>query len=119
MNWYKQAQSVNDLNERTRINSQIRKLETIAVKLNYAAKLVYQTQRGARELIAPLTAHKTLSSYPIILDALAEADSAAMDSPQRFAEACFASIEEIGHRIVMLKKQRRALMHPDNSHKGL
>lgn len=109
MNWYKQAQadfSMSDFTDRNRINEKIRKLEGIAAMLSYASRLIHQTQRGARVLVQQAMSEKTLSSYPKVIEILAQADGVALDSPAKFSDYCLVSMDEIVRRAQNLKKQR-------------
>ena len=112
-NWYdkiKIAQEIPHIktfDDRNRLNSRIRHLEKLIGKLEYASKLIYQTQRGARGIVKGILADKRLSSFPSIKNVLAKADDAAMDSPRRFAGYCMTGSEEIIKRIGLLKKERK------------
>jgi len=119
MNWYKIAVTHEKFDDRNRLNRNIRKLESVVDRLRYAAKLVYQTQRGAQAFVKKVASEDVLASYPIILDGLYVANESALDSPQRFAEACYTSIEEIHFRISKLRKERRKIMDPSYIKKGL
>jgi len=120
MNWYTEAQSEDrTFDDRNRINRNIRTLEIISKKLFYAAKLVHQTQRGARKLVDEITREDILSSYPILTEALLVADNFALDSPIKFAEACYAGMDEIVIRIGKLKSERNKKEDPNAWKKGL
>lgn len=108
--WWKRAQfefgDISDFSDRNDQNERIRKLEEFSERLIYASKLVYQTSRGAREVVSSIRTSKTLSSFPSVIDVLSKADVVAMDSPVKFRELCLAAAEAIRQRIVILKTKR-------------
>lgn len=113
--WYKKSQKVFDENQsfkidnfsdRNLVNSRIESLIGIADMLDYCARLVYQTQRGARRVVAELRANKKISSFPIVIELLDKADNVAMDSPSKFADLCKQAAMELDRRISKLIELR-------------
>ena len=130
MNWYKTAQlsqnlvevqQIHNLQDRNRLNAKIHHLDKIRSILVYAAKLVHQTQRGARLVLQDVIADKRMSSYPKVKNVLNEANKVAMDSPNKFAKICKQGIFEVEDRIVALKVERKRYMDDEmgKSRKGL
>lgn len=107
MSWWKSAKELQNFEDRNIVNDGIHNLEDLAGYLTYAAELVYMTARGAREMVANVREHKTLSTYPDIKDALSEADRIALDSPKRFATYCQAAAQSILGVISDLEDQRK------------
>jgi len=114
--WYKQSQSffnedksfkIEDFKDRNLVNSQIKALEAMANTLDYCARLVYQTQRGARSVANQIKENKKISSFPVVIDFLVQADKVAMDSPIKFAELCKKAAFELDKRITNLIKLRK------------
>lgn len=113
--WYKKSQQMFDENQsfkidnfsdRNLVNSRIESLTGIADMLDYCARLVYQTQRGARGVVAELRANKKISSFPIVIELLEQADKVAMDSPSKFADLCKEAAIELDRRISKLVELR-------------
>jgi hypothetical protein len=113
--WYKKSQQIFDGNEsfkidnfsdRNLVNSRIQSLTGIADMLDYCARLVHQTQRGARGVVAQLRANKKISSFPIVIELLEQADKVAMDSPLKFADLCKKAAMELDRRISKLSELR-------------
>lgn len=105
MSWWKECQIENN-EDRNAQNSRIRKLRALSELLKYAAKLIYQTARGARALAGEIADHKTISSFPEIIDILSEADRIAIDSPQKFSWLCHRAAEIMDVKAVELEEER-------------
>lgn len=114
--WYKQCQQMFDkdqtfkienFKDRNLVNEQIKSLEVIANTLDYCSKLVYQTQRGARSVANKIKDNKKISSFPPVIELLAQADKVAMDSPAKFAELCIKAAKELDKRITKLVELRK------------
>jgi len=118
MNWYKIAIDISNLSDRNLVNARIHNLEKLAKMLEYASRLVHQTQRRARELVQNIMSDKRLSSFPNIKDILSSADKIALDSPNKFEDLCKSAVDEISVRIGDLKEERRKFTHCDDSKKG-
>lgn len=113
--WYRKSQQIFDENQsfkidnfsdRNLVNSRIESLTGIADMLDYCARLVYQTQRGARGVVAELRANKKISSFPLVVELLEQADKVAMDSPPKFADLCKEAAMELDRRISKLIELR-------------
>ena len=118
MNWYKTAIDISNLTDRNLVNARIHNLEKLAKMIEYASRLVHQTQRRARELLQNVMTDKRLSSYPQIKDILSSADKVALDSPNKFEDLCQRAVDEIGFRVGDLKEERRQFTHGDRPQKG-
>lgn len=114
--WYKQCQSffdedqsfkIENFQDRNLVNFQIKSLEAMANTLDYCARLVYQTQRGARSVANQIKDNKKISSFPTVIDLLSQADKVAMDSPVKFAELCKKASFELNKRIKRLFELRK------------
>lgn len=105
MHWWRLAK-IDSFEDRNHINERIVKLESLADTLRYAAKLIHQTQRGARKMVSMVKENKTLSVYESILDVLDAADRCAMDSPNKFALFCNHAAKVIEDKIVELEEAR-------------
>lgn len=113
--WYKKSQQmfddnqsfkIKDFSDRNLINSKIQSLRNASDLLDYCARLVYQTQRGARKVVADLRSDKKMSSFPNVIEILERADLVAMDSPSKFADLCKEASSEINRRIAKLIELR-------------
>ena len=107
MSWWKESQ-IENFDDRNSANTRIRKLIALSELLKYAAKLIYQTARGARALASEIADNKTLSSFPDVTDILIEADKIAIDSPQKFAILCHHAAEMLDARAQELEDERHA-----------
>lgn len=114
--WYKICQQIFDpeqsfkidnFSDRNLINARIKDLSDLADMLDYCARLVYQTQRGARNVASQIRNNKKVSSFPNVVDILDKADQLAMDSPSKFAELCKDAAFELDQRINKLKAMRK------------
>ena len=114
--WYKQCQSffdedqsfkIENFTDRNIANAQIKYLESMANTLDYCARLVYQTQRGARNVANQIKDNKKISSFPPVIELLTQADKVALDSPGKFAELCKKAAYELDKRIGRLKELRK------------
>ena len=103
----KEPPSVESFEDRNRVNASIKHLETIANDLEYLAKLVYQTARGARNMLKQIISHQRLSNYPPIQSILFKAYSQALDSPVDFSSSCKQASHEIQKIIKKLNKERK------------
>ncbi len=110
MSWYKVSQELQNFNDRNILNNKIIRLEKISNTLLYTAKLIYQTQRGARKIVSSIITDKTLSSFPEIINNLKEAEKIALDSPVKFADYCKIASEHINKRINKFIKDRKSFM---------
>lgn len=118
MNWYKTSIEISNFDDRNLVNARIHNLEKLAKLLEYASRLVHQTQRRARELVQGAIRDKRLSSFPVIKDILSSADKIALDSPNRFEDLCKRAVDEIKDRIDDLKVERHTFTHGDKPKKG-
>jgi hypothetical protein len=118
MNWFKVATIMSD-DDRNHANARIRKMIALSELLRYAAKLIYQTARGARALAAEVGSNKTISSFPQIVDILTEADQLAMDSPRKFADLCKQAAQLLEEAVVDIEDDRHAYVEGLGKHKGL
>lgn len=118
-NWYKQSQHITTFDERNRANARIHHLEKLSETLRYTADLVYMTQRGARSIVQKMLLDKRLSSFPDVIEFLAKADRAAMDSPRRFAEFVLKGASEMDRKVVRLKADRKNATKAGLPRKGL
>lgn len=105
MNWWKIAK-LNTYEDRNHINERIVKLETLANAIQKASLLIYQTQRGARRMIANIRDNKTLDVYEDIKNILSLADRLALDRPHEFKYLCFDAVKLLKNKIVELKEER-------------
>lgn len=105
MHWWRKAK-METYEDRNHINERIVKLQALVDTLKYAAKLVFQTQRGARKMVDAVRVNKTLDSYESIIDVLAKADKCAMDSPSKFALFCNQAAIVIQDKIAELEEAR-------------
>jgi len=105
MNWWKKAK-IETLEDRNHINERIMKLEVLSEVLRYAAKLVFQTARGARKMVQDIAKNKTVDPYEDIKLSLAAADKCAMDSPKKFALFCNEAASIIAGKISDLEDMR-------------
>lgn len=105
MNWWKLAR-IENFDDRNDVNLRIKKLIALAELLKYCAKLVYQTQRGAKALASNVASNKTLSSFPEVLDILTKADKVAMDNPQTFGDYCKEAAKILDEKRVDLEDER-------------
>jgi len=105
MHWWKKAK-IDSFEDRNHINERIVKLQTLADVLKYAAKLVHQTQRGARKMVDAIRENKTLASYESIIDVLSKADKCAMDSPSKFSLFCNHAAIIIQEKVAELEEER-------------
>jgi hypothetical protein len=87
MGWWTQAK-IDTFEDRNNVNERILKLEALVDVLRYAAKLVYQTARGARKMVADVADNKSIDSYEEVKMTLAAADKCAIDSPNKFSLFC-------------------------------
>jgi hypothetical protein len=114
---------IEDFSDRNIVNAQIRALEDISDLLRYCSQLVYQTQRGARGVVAKIRSNKKVSSFPIVIEILDQADSIALDSPARFADLCKSAAFELDQKVKKLIKLRNDFSHglldPSKPKKGL
>jgi hypothetical protein len=106
MGWWNEAK-LNTFDDRNRINTTIQKLVSVAETLKYAAKLIYQTARGARAMVKQIANSKVLSSFPDVVEVLETADRIALDSPKDFADYCHMAAEKLDERIVDLEEERK------------
>lgn len=105
MHWWRLAK-IDSYEDRNNVNERIVKLQALVDTLRYAAKLINQTQRGARKMVAKVRENKTLSSYDSIIDTLAQADKCAMDSPQKFSHFVNQAAKVIEDKISELEEER-------------
>lgn len=112
MSWYKRAQ-FNDFKDRNQFNGVIHKLHAFADTLRYAAKLIYMTGRGARQVAAEVAGDKALSSFPPIRDILAKADRLALDNPHKFAHFCEQAAEMLTAEAIELEEKRHEFLEGD------
>ena len=110
MSWWTRAK-IENYEDRNQVNATIHTLITFADTLKYAAKLIFQTARGARKMIAELSSNKTLSSFPEVVDLLDEADKIALDDPRKFADICKQAAIEIKNKIADLEEERTEFTH--------
>lgn len=106
MHWWKRAK-IDSFEDRNHINERIVKLQAMVDVLKYAAKLVHQTQRGARKMVSDIRESKTLASYDSIIDVLAKADMCAMDAPNKFELFCNHAAKVIEEKVAELEESRR------------
>jgi len=113
--WYKESQKMLDnedifpirnFSDRNIVNAQIKSLQDISGMLNYCSRLVYQTQRGARSVVSQIMSNKKVSSFPVVIQILNEADKIALDSPSKFASLCNEAAFEVTRRVGKLIKLR-------------
>lgn len=105
MNWWVFAK-IDSYEDRNNTNERIVKLQSLVDTLRYAAKLVNQTQRGARKMVQIIRENKTLASYDSIVDVLSQADKCAMDSPQKFSMFVNYAAHVIEEKIAELEDER-------------
>ena len=105
MHWWRLAK-IDSFEDRNQINERIVKLRALSETLRYAAKLVHQTQRGARKMVSDIRENKTLDSYESIIDVLAKADLCAMDSPNKFELFCNHAAQVIEDKVSELEDER-------------
>jgi hypothetical protein len=105
MGWWRRAKLEN-FEDRNRLNETSKKLISLAETLKYAAKLIYQTARGARAMVGQVAQNKVLTSFPDVVEMLDEADKVAIDSPQKFAEICKVAATELYNRVSELDEKR-------------
>ena len=99
MNWYfKKFSDVKNFEDKNRSNHSIKYLSEISDSLKYASQLVYQTGRGARNMVAQLSNHKVLSSYPDLVTKLKKVDRIAIDNPKSFGSIC----NEVAYQLDLL-----------------
>ncbi len=107
MNWYKFSFDMDSLFDRNVVNKQIAFFKSIADELNDLQKIVFQDATSARKSVSLIASNKKMSSFPVIVDVLLDADRVALDSPWRFAESCNIALDKINTRIRTLEKERR------------
>jgi len=108
MNWYKVSDfDIKDFDDRNIVNAKIRFLEMIEKYLQKLAKLVFQNGKLARSVNSQILNHKKISSYPIVIDLLSQADKIALDSPWKFADYCRTAAEELQIRVNDMKRKRK------------
>lgn len=107
MNWYKYAQRIVDFQDRTEVNDNIDSLEKIAETLAYAGLLVFQTARGAKNVVVQIANHKKLSTYDEIREMLHEAENIALDSPNRFRDVCHLASKKVLQKVRSLQLERK------------
>lgn len=105
MNWWRLAK-IDSYEDRNHVNERIVKLQALCDILRYAAKLVNQTQRGARRMVEQIRNNKSLASYESIIDVLSQADKCAMDSPQKFSLFVNHAAKVIEEKIAELEEER-------------
>jgi hypothetical protein len=110
MGWWKESQ-LDNFEDRNIVNEKIRELSALAELLSYASKLIYQTARGARGMVAQIAKSKVLSSYPGIKDILAKADNIAIDSPHKFSDYCKDAASRLKIEMVDLEDEREEFTH--------
>jgi len=106
MSWYKKALIEVNFEERNLINGKIGYLNEVAKTLAKIAKIVFQSASTAKQTNYDILNSKKMSSYNSIRDVLINADSAALDSPWRFAGFCIEAIDAIDHKLGELKEER-------------
>lgn len=106
MSWYKKALDMSDLEDRNIVNETISFFKDLDESLYGLSKFVFQNAKIARKANRELIDHKKLSSYPLIVEILREADIHALDSPWKFAELCKEASEEVNIRIRKLERER-------------
>lgn len=107
MSWWTSAK-LTDFEDRNITNDTIRELTALSELLKYAAKLIFQTARGARAMVMQISKNKVLSSYPGVKDILAKADRIAIDSPRKFAEHCKSAAERLLREVADLEDERES-----------
>lgn len=105
MHWWVLAK-IDSYEDRNNVNERIVKLQALVDILRYAAKLVNQTQRGARRMVEQIRNNKSLSSYESIIDVLSQADKCAMDSPKKFSLFVNHAAKVIEEKIAELEEER-------------
>lgn len=120
MHWWRFSK-IDSYEDRNNVNERIVKLQALVDTLRYAAKLVNQTQRGARKMVQIVRENKTLDSYDSIVDVLAQADKCAMDSPQKFALFVNYAARVIEDKVLELEEERKRFTEDTLPHrmKGL
>lgn len=120
MSWWTQAKEIEDFEDKNLVNNSIRQLTSIADNLDYASILVYQTARGARNIVAQLKDRKALSTYKEVRDMLLKADRYALDSPKKFSGVCQKASQKLRDLVAGLEEKREEFGHPSEKvKKGL
>ena len=99
---------IDTFEDRNQVNAKIRILIALAETLRYASKLIYQTARGARAMVAEVATNKTLSSFPEIINLLESADRVALDDPMGFGGICKQVATELYSEVADLEEEREA-----------
>lgn len=113
MNWYFKTitsqttpSQINSFEDRNQINKKIQDLKVLSERIRVAAKISYQTQRNAKNMLSEVGSHKRLSSFPLIVQMLNKATSIVLDSPKEAQRYAYAAADEIDVRISQLEGNR-------------
>jgi len=95
MNWYKIANPsrVNDLSE-------------ISEYIKYISEIVFQTGRGASNMLNQIIKNKKLSSFKDVLEILEIALKLYIDNPRKFSKLCMQSARKLDFHIKNLGKKK-------------
>jgi hypothetical protein len=111
-NWYKFARDYNitTLEDRNRINAQIRSLQDLSIMLSRLAKGGYQDMPEARKLVLTIIEHKKLSSFPKIKERLEEAYNVGLDNYNKFRDLCNSAIDSFYKEVKNMEEARRVFV---------
>jgi hypothetical protein len=114
MNWWRIAKLIDDFSDRNLVNDSVHRLEKVSETLLYCSELIFQTGRGARNMVLQIANSKIMSTYPEVVDVLFAADKVALDSPKKFAELCQAAATKLKSQADYLKDERSQFILEDN-----
>lgn len=114
MNWWKEAQLIQDFSDRNLVNHSIDKLEKVSDTIMYCSELIYQTNRGAKKVITQIANSKFMSTYPDVIDVLHKAALIALDSPKKFADLCKVAAQYLKNQAEDLALEREKFISEDN-----
>lgn len=115
---YKISYELNDFEDRNVVNHNIHFFTDASKALKKLSKIVFQNAVLAKEISASLLEHKKMSSFPIIIDMLKEADKVALDSPWKFSSLCLSASDELSLKINKLKQEREEFLNEGIAKKG-
>lgn len=115
-NWYG---TKIDFEKRNLINKKIRLLKDMSVTIDKARKIVFQNAKLSKTINWNLLKSDQMSSYPVLRDMMAEADTKALDSPWQFSNILTDVLYWIKTKIGELSQEREEMFEDKSKKKGL
>lgn len=114
MNWWHKLAEIENFEDRNRVNHAIHWLDDSIATINYLSELVYMTNRGAKKMASELVNNRTMSSYPLVVELLEQANEVALDSPKKFADLCREAAQRMQNIKEELIEQRERFGNKEN-----